>query len=105
MTVNGVRVVSTLDMWQTLEVRRHALMELIHKYEDDFKEFGTLSFQFKKGRSAGRPVEYCFLNEAQCILLITLMRNSKVIVDLKKQIVKGVFRLKDTVQVTNEKDS
>jgi len=96
MTVNGVRVVSTLDMWQGLEVRHHALIDMVHKYEDDFKEFGTLSFRFEEKGSIGRPAEYCLLNEAQGTLLILLMRNSKVVVDLKKQIVKGVFLEKDS---------
>jgi len=88
MTINGEPVVSTLDMWQGLEVRHHALIDIIHKYENDFKEFGFLAFESRKMGGRGRPAEYCSLNEAQRTFLITLMRNSKLVVDLKKQIVK-----------------
>jgi len=94
--VDGEPVVSTLDMWQSFEVGHNALMDLIRKYEDDFREAGNLSFlkaRIKKG--AGRPAEYCYLNEEQTTFLLTLMRNSEVVVPFKKRLTKEFFRMRN----------
>jgi len=84
---NNVPVVSTLDIWEGLEVKHKAIIDLIRKYEQMFSELGTLAFELQK--SGGRPTPFCFLNEEQIKLVIVLMKNSKTIVKLKYNILLG----------------
>jgi phage regulator Rha-like protein len=95
--VEGEPMVSTLDMWQSLEVEHHALVKLIRKYEDRFASMASSGFQIlnlKQGKSGGRPTPYYLLNEMQTTFLITLMRNSEVVVSFKERLTKEFYRLR-----------
>jgi phage regulator Rha-like protein len=88
----NIPVVSTLDMWEGLDVKHKAIIDLIRKYESMFSELGTLAFQ--KLKSGGRPTPFCFLNEEQATFLITLMKNSEVVVKFKLKLTKEFYRMK-----------
>ncbi len=80
-----------------------SVIQLVRKYEKDLKTFGTLAFEMRK--SAGRPLEFVYLNEAQVYFLLTLMRNNKIITEFKKQLITEFVRMKKTLinlQVTRK---
>lgn len=58
--------------------KHHAIQQLINKYEDDFKEFGKISFEMRHPKN-GQKEKIYLLNEEQATLLMTYLRNSKVI--------------------------
>lgn len=60
--------------------------ELIEDYRKHFERFGVLRFETAKphqGASGGRPERFAMLNEDQCYFLLTLIRNTDHVVDLK----------------------
>jgi phage regulator Rha-like protein len=63
--------------------------ELVDKYSNDFQSFGSLPFQTEvKKRAIGATQErFYLLNEDQCYFLLTLTRNTKPVVELKKRLV------------------
>lgn len=93
--VNDVPVVSTLDMYRGLKVDHRTIIKLIKKYETDFQDIRTFGFEILK--SGGRPTPYCYLDEEQVTFLITLMRNSDVVVPFKRRLTKEFYRLKKTL--------
>jgi len=69
-----------------------SVIQLIRKYEDEIKEFGSLPFELRK--SKGRPTEFVVLNESQVYFILTLMRNDEMTVAFKKKLVKEFMRMK-----------
>lgn len=73
--------------------QHHAVRELIKKYRSEIEEFGTL-FILNEESSGGRPMEVFYLNEEQATFVITLLRNSKVVVKFKKELVKQFYAMR-----------
>jgi phage regulator Rha-like protein len=70
---------------------KHAVvLKTIRKYENDFKEFGRVSFENQSFETKGgvQNREICELNEDQATYLITLFRNSEKVREFKIQLVK-----------------
>lgn len=64
--------------------------ELIVKYQTDIEDFGTLSVSNVES-TGGRPEQIYYLNEEQATFIITLLRNSKVVVQFKKELVRQFY--------------
>lgn len=65
-------------------------MSLIRLHEASFYEFGTVAFQTRPSKAkggGGDGVAFAILNENQCYLLLTLVRNSKATVPLKTRLI------------------
>ena len=73
--------------------QHHAVRELIKKYKIDIEEFGTLSI-LNEESTGGRPMEVFLLNEEQATFVITLLRNSKVVVKFKKELVRQFYAMR-----------
>ena len=73
--------------------QHHAVRELIKKYKSDIEEFGTLSI-LNEESTGGRPMEVFLLNEEQATFVITLLRNSKVVVKFKKELVRQFYAMR-----------
>lgn len=73
--------------------QHHAVRELIKKYRSEIEEFGAL-FISNEESSGGRPMEIFYLNEEQATFVITLLRNSKVVVKFKKELVKQFYSMR-----------
>lgn len=71
----------------------HAVRELIKKYKSDIEEFGTLLI-LNEESAGGRPMEIFLLNEEQATFVITLLRNSKVVVKFKKELVRQFYAMR-----------
>lgn len=80
------------------ENRHHAIQQIINKYSSDIEEFGTLSFEMRvlpheKYKGSTREKIY-FLNEEQATFVITLLRNSKVVVMFKKELIQQFYAMR-----------
>lgn len=75
------------------QVKHHALQVMISKYESDLKEFGRLSFEMRPLETKGglQNEKIYKLNEEQATLLITFMKNTKPVVQFKKNLVKQFY--------------
>lgn len=78
------------------ENQHEAVSAIIKKYESDIRDFGDLRFSdFKSGNSkGGRPERVYELNEEQATFVITLLRNSKVVVKFKKELVRQFYAMR-----------
>ena len=74
-----------------------AVIQLVRKYHPDFQEFGEVAFQMRHNRQ-GSPTEAALLNEQQATLLVTYMRNSEVVRDFKKRLVKAFYEFANRVK-------
>lgn len=72
------------------------VIKLVRKYQDDLSEFGTFGFEIQK--SGGRPTEYAVLNEPQATLLMTYMRNTDVVRQFKKRLVKAFYEMAEQIR-------
>lgn len=83
----GIPVTTTLVIAEGMQIEHRAVIRLVRKYVDDFKEIGGRSFDFESQNSTsdgGRPTEFAWLTEDCAIFLITLMRNSDLVIKFKK---------------------
>ena len=73
-----------------------AVRRIIEKYTDDFKDFGKVCILNAPLKINGgtQNILYYQLNEEQATFLITLLRNSKVVVAFKKELVKQFFKMR-----------
>lgn len=78
-----------------------SVVRLINTYQKELKQFGKLAsgqdeysdLKSEKSRR-GRPSKQYHLNEEQATFLITLMKNTKQVVEFKKDLVQEFFRMK-----------
>lgn len=73
--------------------QHHAVREIIKKYKSDIEDFGSLSI-LNEESTGGRPMEVFLLNEEQATFVITLLRNSKVVVKFKKELVRQFYAMR-----------
>lgn len=78
--------------------QHHAVQQIISKYEDDIKDFGAVAFEMRvlkheNGKGSTKEKVY-FLNEEQATFVITLLRNSKVVVKFKKELVSQFYAMR-----------
>ncbi len=74
--------------------------ELIRKYENDMKSFGTLDV-LNGESTGGRPKEVFLLNEEQAAFLMTLLRNSQVVVAFKKELIRQFYAMREYIYEHN----
>lgn len=75
-------------------VAHRKIKESIRKHKNKLKEFGRLSAPYQAESSGGRPEEYYLLNEAQATFLVTLLKNTDVVVNFKAELVKQFFEMR-----------
>lgn len=74
------------------------VLELVRNNIADFEEFGRVAFQTRprpEGQHGGGNVVIALLNEAQATLLLTYMRNSDVVRQFKKNLVRAFYELRN----------
>ncbi len=88
---------------QNTENQQKNINELIHKYRDDIKEFGTLPFKTEgvvNGGKGEQPKTY-YLNEPQATFLMTLLRNKPIVVEFKKKLVKAFYQQREALKTNS----
>jgi len=85
-------ITTTLIIADGMKVKHKAILQLVKKYENRFQSIKTFTFEMRK--SGGRPTTFCNLNEEQSTFLITLMKNSEVVVDFKFKLSREFYKMK-----------
>ena len=93
---NGTPLTTTLAIASGIESTHEAVIKLARKYLADLKEFGRVGFEIRPFETAGgkQEREIALLNEHQATLLLTYMRNTKIVRQFKMKLVKAFFDLK-----------
>lgn len=91
---NQEPLTTSLAIAEGTENQHKNVMELIRNYDDDLIDFGEVAFQTRLNQQ-GSPTEYALLNEQQATLLITYMRNSDVVRQFKKALVRAFFEMRN----------
>jgi len=81
-----------------------ATVALIDRYLTKFERFGVVPFQMEKpsrGSTGGRPERYVLLNEDQSYFLLSLSRNTDLVVDLKADLITAFRAARDKASVTD----
>lgn len=89
---------TSLIVAQGTEVEHASVIKLIRNNITDFEEFGLVGFEIRPrptGQHGGADVEYAILNEAQATLLLTYMRNSDIVRQFKKSLVRAFYELRN----------
>ncbi len=96
--IDGQAVTTSLAISEGTEVEHKAVIQLVRTYIEDLQEFGLVTFEMRPrlaGTHGGGDVEYAILNEDQSTLVITFMRNTQIVRNFKKRLVKEFRRLRD----------
>lgn len=79
-------------------VKRHTIQVLIQQHEKDFREFGLVSFEMRAVNAhdsrGTKYVKVYKLNEQQATLLLTFLRNTPVVIEFKKELVRQFFAMR-----------
>lgn len=101
VTMSGdCAVTTTVAIADGTDTQHKNVMELVRTYQADLEDFGGVAFETRPFQTAGgtQHRELAVLNEQQCTLLLTYMRNSDVVRGFKKRLVKAFYELKQQVR-------
>ena len=71
-----------------------AITAIIEKYQKDIVHFGKLSDHLKCHEVSGKKIKVYDLNEEQATFVITLLRNSKKVVEFKRNLVEQFYKMR-----------
>ena len=77
-----------------------SVIKLVRKHQASLERFGLVRFDIRprlKGQHGGGDVEIVLLNEPQSTLLITMMRNTAIVVDCKVRLIEEFYRMRDAL--------
>lgn len=74
--------------------QHESVVTIIRKYEKDILDFGNIDFSDLKSGKRGQPERVYYLNEEQATFVITLLRNSKIVVKFKKELVRQFYAMR-----------
>ena len=100
--VGGEARTSTLTIAEGTEVQHKNVIGLVRTYLADLKEFGLVAFKTRarlEGKHGGGDVEFANLNQEQATLIMTYMKNTEVVRNFKKQLVKDFFEMAKRLSV------
>lgn len=99
---------SSLIIAQGTGVEHRAVIQLITTHLDDISDFGRVTFQMIPFETNGgiQKIKMCRLNEQQATFVISLMKNTKVVVAFKKELVKQFFKMREFIRtlISTRKD-
>ncbi|MBV4417065.1 Rha family transcriptional regulator [Clostridium tyrobutyricum] len=78
------------------QVQHATVQRLIRDYKKDIKEFGKLGFEIRPSAS-GQKEKIYKLNEPQASFLITLMKNTRQVVNFKKALIKQFYTMREVL--------
>lgn len=77
-----------------------SVIKLVRKHQRTLERFGLVRFEIRprlKGQHGGGDVEVALLNEPQSTLLISMMRNTPIVVECKVRLVEEFYRMRDAL--------
>lgn len=92
---DGSAVTTSVVIAEGTDIQHKNVMELVRNNLPDFEEFGRVAFQTRSFETAGGIQErtVAVLNEQHATLLMTYMRNSDIVREFKKRLVKAFYTL------------
>lgn len=80
-------------------IQHKNVLETIRKNQADFEEFGRVAFETRTRQTAGgaQKTTIAVLNREQSMFAMTLFRNTPVVVDFKKRLIKAFIELERQV--------
>ena len=78
-------------------IEHRKIKAAIRKRQGDINSFG-LSTSYQAESSGGRPEEIIKLNEQQATFLMTLLKNTPVVVEFKKELVRQFFAMREELR-------
>jgi phage antirepressor YoqD-like protein len=99
-TNDGQPVTTSLAIAQGTDNEHRAVLQLVRKYLADLEEFGRVAFEMRTFETAGGPQqrEVAILNERQATLLLSYMRNSEIVREFKKELVREFYRMAEELR-------
>ncbi|MBX9900791.1 MAG: phage regulatory protein/antirepressor Ant, partial [Burkholderiaceae bacterium] len=93
---SGQPVATSLAIASGTENDHASVIKLVRTYQSDLEDFGRVGFEIQPFETAGgkQEREIAILNEQQSTLLLTYMRNSDIVRQFKKALVKAFYELK-----------
>lgn len=94
---DGVATTTSMRIANGTDNEHASVLLLIRKNLDDFNEFGLVRFEIAPrpaGQHGGGDVTVAILNEEHATLLLTYMRNSDVVRDFKKRLVREFYAMR-----------
>lgn len=93
--VNGDAVTTTLAIAEGTENQHKNVLSLVRTYLVDLQDFGRVAFETRPLETAGgvQNQEIATLNEQQATLLLTYMRNSVIVRQFKRRLVKAFIEI------------
>lgn len=87
---------TSLAIAEGVDLQHKNVLELVRKYAQELSEFGGVAFETRPFETDGGKQwrDVAFLNEQQSTFLVTLMRNSAVVVAFKKSLVRAFYELR-----------
>ena len=88
---HGKVFTDTLVIAENCKIGHETVIGHIRRHQSRFEELGQLRFQIgvKSKKGAGQKTEYAELNEDQATVLITMLRNTDIVLDFKFALVKA----------------
>lgn len=92
----GIATTTSLKVSEGTDNEHRAVLQLIRNNIDDFAEFGRVAFEMRPFETAGgvQQREVAYLTEEHATLLLTYMRNSAIVRDFKKRLVREFWQLR-----------
>lgn len=77
-------------------VKRDTVQKLIQRHGKDLREFGRVGFEIRTLQTRGgqQMAKIYHLNEQQATLLLTFLRNTPVVIEFKKELVRQFFAMR-----------
>ncbi|MHC9554015.1 Rha family transcriptional regulator [Corynebacterium diphtheriae] len=88
---NGELTTTSEIVAEGVGIQHKNVLETIRKNQADFEEFGRVAFETRTRQTAGGPqkTNIAVLNREQAMFAMTLFRNTPVVVDFKKNLIKA----------------
>lgn len=96
---NNIPVVSHLEVAEKTNNDKDSVARLIKNYTEELENFWVIGFEIQKPiwEFWWRPTKEYFLNEDQATFLMTLLKNTKEVVDFKLKLVLAFKKLKEHI--------
>ena len=85
---------TTFIVAEGVKLEHRAVMQLIKTHYEAVKELGETTFEMTLLKRKFKPVKYYELTEIQATFLITLMRNSEIVIKFKSALTKDFFKMR-----------
>lgn len=88
--------------------QHEAVQKIINKYGADIEDFGALRFEMRvlkhENYKGSTREKIYYLNEEQATFIITLLRNSKKVVEFKKELVRQFYQMRKFILEKQSKE-